>query len=90
MINYIIKLTLSLTQSHMPAVLTSLPFQPPRTGKSTPPQSVLPSSPSIDNGAYGIENLLLKTQLKILHSEIKLIVYYIVLQGQYGLNIKTT
>ena len=59
---YIVKLTHTLTKSHTPAILTSLLFQPLRTGKRTS-QPVPPGPPSIDNGAHGSEKLLLKTQV---------------------------
>ena len=41
---------------------------------------------SIENDAHGIEKLLLKTQVseKFLHSELNLIIQYIIVQDQDG------
>ena len=44
----------------MPAMLSSLPLW---TGKQTPLQPVALGLPSIDNGVYGTEKILLKTQV---------------------------
>ena len=63
MINCIIKLAHCLTQSHMPVILTSLPFQPLCTGKRTPAQPVLPGLSRIDNAVHGIKKLQLNTQI---------------------------
>ena len=46
-----------LTQSHPPAILTSLLFQTLWTRKQTPSQPVLTEPPSTDNGAHGTEKL---------------------------------
>ena len=55
--NYIMIFMLSLTQSQMPAILSSLLFQPLSTRKQTPSQPVLTGVPCIYNGAQGSEKL---------------------------------
>ena len=52
-------------------------------------QELTPPGPSsIENDAHDIEKLLLKTQIseKLLHSEVNLIIQYIIAQDQDGEN----
>ena len=90
MIKYITNPIHSLTQSYTAATITSLLTQQPWTGTSQP---VPPGQSSIENDAYGIEKLLLKTQVSLtsfLQSEVKII--HIIVQSNHevikdGVNI---
>ena len=53
------------------------------------PVAVPPGPSSVENDAHGIEKLLLKSQVseKFLHSEVNLIIQYIIVQDLDGQNI---
>ena len=61
-------------------------FLPTPITSQTSSQPVSPGPSSIENGEHGIEKLPLKTQVskKFLHSEVNLIIQYIIVQDQDG------